>query len=151
MGDHGLRIEAASSYIRSLGERNDSGMDSLIDFWGEVEQVWQGAVFGTGVGKVLIGLGVLLLAVLARGVFTRLVLGTLGRLTRRTSSQVDDSLLEVLRQPLRFVFVILGLYLAARIVPFPAEVDLFLTRLVRSLIAFTILSSTLSSTTLLTN
>lgn len=113
-------------------------MQELMDFWGQVQDVWQSAIFGTGVGKILLGLGVLLVAVLLRGLFTRMVLGSVQRLTKRTESTLDDDLLNALRQPLRFVFVILGLYMATQIAPFPPEVDAFLTRLVRSLIAFTI-------------
>lgn len=113
-------------------------MDSLIAFWAEVVTVWETAVYGTGVGKVLIGLGILLLAVIVRGLFTRVVLGTLHRATSRTETTIDDGVVDALRQPLRFVFIIIGLYLAMGVIPFPAEVDLFLTKLVRSLIAFTI-------------
>lgn len=113
-------------------------MESLIAFWAEVVTVWDTAIFGTGIGKVLIGLGVLLLAIVVRGLFTRLVLGALHRATSRTATTVDDHVVDALRQPLRFVFIILGIYLAAGVIPLPIEVDLFLTKLVRSLIAFTI-------------
>ncbi len=113
-------------------------MESMSGLWAEVLSVWQTALFGVGVGQVLSALAVFILFLLLRRVFTRIVLGTLGSITRRTMNAFDDELITALEQPLRFVFVIIGLYAAIQVVSFPEEIDVLLTRLVRSLIAFAI-------------
>ncbi|MDP7460288.1 MAG: mechanosensitive ion channel family protein [Alphaproteobacteria bacterium] len=113
-------------------------MESMSGLWTEVLSVWQTALFGVGVGQVLSALAVFILFLLLRRVFTRIVLGTLGSITRRTMNAFDDELITALEQPLRFVFVIIGLYAAIQVVSFPEEIDVLLTRLVRSLIAFAI-------------
>ena len=107
-------------------------------FWAEAVTVWQTAVFGIGVGQVLLALAVFLAFLLLRRVFTRLVLATLGGIARRTRSRFDDELIAALEQPLQFVFIVIGLYAAIQAVELPDQVEVLLTRVVRSLIAFTI-------------
>ena len=113
-------------------------MESITGLWAEAVTVWQTAVFGVGVGQVLLALAVFLLFLLLRRVFTRVVLVAASGITRRTETEFDDELIAALEQPLRFVFIIIGLYAATQVVDFPEQVEALLTRLVRSLIAFTI-------------
>jgi MscS family membrane protein len=110
----------------------------MTGLWAEVVTVWQTAVFGIGIGQVLLALATFILFLLFRRVFTRVVLATLGSITRRTKTAFDDELIAALEQPLRFVFVVIGLYAAMQVVSFPDQAELLLTRLVRSFIAFTI-------------
>ncbi len=113
-------------------------METSAALWAEVVTVWQTAVFGVGIGQVLLALLVFLGFLLLRQVFTRIVLAAMSGITRRTKTGFDDDLIEALEQPLRFVFVIVGIYAATRVVSLPEQADLVLTRLIRSLIAFTI-------------
>lgn len=113
-------------------------MEILASLWAEVAIVWQTAVFGVGVGQVLAALLVFLGFILLRRLFTRIVLVALSGITRRTQSRFDDELFTALEQPLRFVFVIIGLYAASQTMELPDQADVVLTRLIRSLIAFTI-------------
>ena len=47
-----------------------------------------------------------------RGLFARFVLGWLGRLTARTKTEIDDMLREAIERPLKFFFVVLGVFFA---------------------------------------
>jgi len=113
-------------------------MESITGLWAEVVTVWQTAVFGVGVGQVLLALTTFVLFLLLRRVFTRIVLASLGGITRRTKTSFDDELIAALEAPLRFVFIIIGLYAATQVVSFPDQIEILLTRLVRSFIAFAI-------------
>lgn len=113
-------------------------IETATDFLREFRLVWDTAIFDIGVGPLLLALAIMLVAVLARGLFSRIVIGFTRRLTQRTRTRLDDDLVEALEGPLRFVFVIAGLYVSARVLALPLQVDLFMTRLVRSLIAFAI-------------
>lgn len=113
-------------------------MTDLQEFWAQVEQVWRQGAFGVEIDRIILAIAVFLVFVFLRGLFGRFVLDVLRRLAARTRSTVDDRLVEVIEEPVRFVFLVLGLFLATRIAPLPADVDLFLERVVRSLIAFTI-------------
>ncbi|MBT7760254.1 MAG: mechanosensitive ion channel, partial [Rhodospirillaceae bacterium] len=110
----------------------------MAGLWAEAVTVWQTAVLGVGVGQVLLALAVFIVFLILRRIFTRIVLAILGNITRRTVTQFDDELIAALEQPLRFVFIIVGIYAATQVVSFPEQIDVLLTRVVRSLIAFAI-------------
>lgn len=113
-------------------------MQSTIDFWTEVVTVWNTAVFGVGLGPIFIGLVIFVGFLVLRRLFTRVVLVALNGISRRTKTKFDDQLIVALEQPMRFVFVIIGLYAATRFVSLPTQVDGVMTQLIRSMIAFTI-------------
>ena len=113
-------------------------MASLERFWSIVDEVWSTALFGTGVGPMLAALVVFAGFIFARGLFTRIVLKFLAGIAKRTKNEFDDQLVEALERPLRFVFVILGIFFAGEVAPFPPDVSAFLDKLVRSLVAFTV-------------
>ena len=92
-------------------------METSAALWAEVVTVWQTAVFGVGIGQVMLALLVFLGFLLLRQVFTRIVLAAMGGITRRTETEFDDELVEALEQPLRFVFVV---------VLMPSFLDVFL-------------------------
>lgn len=107
-------------------------------FWNEVVRVWENGAFGVDMDKILIALGVFVAFVVLRGLFSRFILSIMHRMARRTANTVDDEVVIALEPPLRFVFIVVGLFFATRVAPFPAEVDLFFGKVIRSLIAFTI-------------
>ena len=113
-------------------------MDTLSGFWNEVVTVWRAGVGGVDLGHVLTALAVFILFLLLRRFLARILIDFLRRFTKRTRTEIDDAVLTALEAPLRFLFVVMGFYAASQVAPFPSEVELFLGRAVRSLIAFTI-------------
>ena len=103
-------------------------MQSTIDFWTEVVTVWNTAVFGVGLGPIFIGLVIFVGFLVLRRLFTRVVLVALNGISRRTKTKFDDQLIVALEQPMRFVFVIIGLYAATRFVSLPTQVDGVMTQ-----------------------
>ncbi len=112
--------------------------DTFEAFWRIVMSVWSSAVFGVGVSSIIVALGIFILFLVLRGVFARFAIRFLIRLAKRTKTEFDDQLIEAIDLPLRFVFVVVGLFIAADLVSLPADIHLILTRLVRSLVAFVI-------------
>ncbi len=110
----------------------------MTELWRQVVDVWQSAVFGVGVGQVLLALTIFTGFLLLRRIFTRIVLAALSGVTRRTSTQFDDELIEALEAPLRFVFIIIGFYGATQAIDVAPDIEAILIRIERSLIAFTI-------------
>lgn len=113
-------------------------LDQLTRFWELTVEVWNQGVFGIDVSRLLIGLLILLVAVVVRRLFARLVSNRLAALTRRTDSRIDDAIVGALEPPLRFVPLVLGVFLAAEYLGLPTELDVVAENLVRSLIAFTL-------------
>ena len=113
-------------------------MSEVREFWAVVIDVWQAGIYGVDLGQILVSIAVFLLFLGLRRLFSASVIGLLHQWTRRTRYTFDDQLLDALREPLRFVFVVVGFYVAVRIAPFPEDVDAVLNRITRTLILFTI-------------
>ena len=121
-----------------MRRQQSSKQDGMHEFISIIVSVWNTAVFGIGIGPVITALAVLALSLLARGVFTRFVLSFFRVMAQRTENKFDDQLVDALELPVRFVFVVIGIYIASQIAPFPDFIDVILLKLVRSLIVFTI-------------
>ena len=113
-------------------------MDSDSGFWTQVETVWRTGVLGTSIGEILTALGVFLVFMVLRHLFSRFVVTLLTKMTQRTQTKIDDLLLEAIQEPLKFLFVVIGFYVAMQMVPLSEDVDAFVSQLTRSMIAFTI-------------
>ncbi|MBN08489.1 MAG: hypothetical protein CMM45_11745 [Rhodospirillaceae bacterium] len=103
----------------------------FIDVWGET-------FLGVSVGQLAIAVVVLLLALLLRRFFARVVIARLNRWARKTSSEIDDQILSALQQPLMFLFIIIGLSIIVQWIPFGADAEDILVKILQSFIAFTI-------------
>ncbi|MBO6826062.1 MAG: mechanosensitive ion channel family protein [Sneathiella sp.] len=114
-------------------------MEELVsNFWDILKDVWGSGYMGIEFSAVIPSVGVLLLALTFRGVFTRFVVNRLVGMTRRTKNSFDDHIIDALEGPIRFVPVVIGVYAAIELSGL-ADQRLFdgaTDNLVRSLIVF---------------
>ena len=113
-------------------------MDRLEVFAALVGEVWRAGVLGIDLSDVLTALGVFIILVLIRGLFTRIVISRLKRWAARTENTLDDAALAALEPPLRFVPIVMGAYFVKQILPFEGASETVATDFVRSLVAFVI-------------
>lgn len=114
------------------------GVSDLQEFWLLVVDVWENGLFGIDIGQITIALSIFVLLLLVRNLFTRFVISRLEKLVARTETELDDTLVEALRNPIRFVPVVLGVFLATSYLSLSDELQIFASNINRSLIAFTI-------------
>ncbi|MEN3975508.1 mechanosensitive ion channel family protein [Emcibacter sp. SYSU 3D8] len=114
------------------------GMDRVNDFWTLTVEVWTHGLLGTTVGDILIAIGIVLVAVVVRRLFSHIVVVNLKKATARTRNQFDDAAVDAIAPPLRLVPVILGLYLAFRYLEPAPEYWVTLELIIRSMVAFAI-------------
>ena len=81
-------------------------MQSMIEFWNEVAAVWNEGIFGVGIDPFLLGLAIVIFFIVLRSLFTRIVLSALRGITSRTKNELDNRLIVVVEEPLRFVFIL---------------------------------------------
>ena len=117
--------------MENLGEK-------LGAFWRLVVDVWENGVLGVDIGTMAVALGVFVFFLVIRRLFTRFVIGTLRRWTRRTATELDDKLLAALQGPIRFLPIVLGVFFAAEYLHLSGTVKEIADNLVRSLIAYAI-------------
>ena len=99
-------------------------MDSLIEFWAIVVDVWRNAAFGASFGRIVIGVGAFALFLVVRRLFARFVIGWLKRLSARTTTEIDDRTIDALDKPLRFVPIVFGFFIATEVLELQGSIDL---------------------------
>lgn len=115
-----------------------SKFETLSDFWALVVEVWNQGAFGYDVGTILTALGVFLLFMAFRGLFTRFVLSRLHGWAEKTTNEVDDAVVDALKPPIRFIPVVMGIFFALSIFEFEGD-GLELAGLInRTLVVFTL-------------
>ena len=113
-------------------------MEQLNDFWTLIKDVWQEGFLGINIGQILIAIFIIVLFILIRGLFSRFILATFHRIARRTKSQIDDDLLNAIGPPIRFIPIILGIFITTEFLGLEGELAAFSDNLLRSLIVLTI-------------
>ena len=113
-------------------------MDSLIEFWAIIVDVWNNAAFGTNLGRIVVGVVVLALFVVVRRLFARFVISWLKRLTSKTVTKIDDLTIDALEKPLRFVFIVFGFFIATEVLQLEGTFDAIASKITRSLVTLTL-------------
>ena len=111
---------------------------SLEESWRFLQTTWEQGVFGVGYNSVLYAVIALLIALFLRGLFARWVLKMIRSVAAGTETKMDDALVEALAGPLKFVFLIVGVDVAFRIMPLDEGARAAGDQLVRSLIAIAV-------------
>ncbi|MDZ7783732.1 MAG: mechanosensitive ion channel family protein [Halioglobus sp.] len=110
----------------------------MRDFWALVVEVWQEGVYGIPVADSLVALAIFCAFLLIRNLVTRIVLGALERATKRSKTEIDERVLGALRDPIRFIPVVMGLFFATGSLDVGEETAAFFYNVNRSLVAFTL-------------
>jgi MscS family membrane protein len=129
------------------GESLIMDMATLGEFWDLVQQVWREGVFGVNVAEILIALMILLLFMVFRNLFSRFVLRALDRAASRTSSDIDNRIVNALYEPIRFIPVVMGVFFALSVLDVDEGTREVFYQVNRSLIAFTLFWAFYSITT----
>ncbi|WP_259780867.1 mechanosensitive ion channel family protein [Aestuariispira ectoiniformans] len=111
-------------------------MEKLQKFWDIVVHVWQEGYMGIDFGRIFTAIAIFLLFLVFRRVFSRVVLRYISRLSRRTKTEADDRLLRAVKNPVRFIPVLLGLFFAEEYLNLTGDMQAFADNVVRSLVIF---------------
>ena len=114
----------------------DEAQDRFEAFVGRAAEIWEVGVFGLELGTALSALAVFAACLLLRGPFSRLVVGRLARWAEKTENRVDDAAVQALEPPLRFLPLVVGLFLVKEILPLAGLAESIADDVLRSLAAF---------------
>ena len=109
-------------------------MESFNSFSNLFFDVWNNGVFGINATDIIISLIIFLLFYLLRRLIARFILNRLSKLVTKTSTQIDDAVIEVLDGPLKFFPVVIGFFIASSYLDLSEQNQVFLDLLNRSLI-----------------
>jgi MscS family membrane protein len=127
-------------------------MDQLPDWWPRIagpppwaqeaiayfETLWSQGVFGMTYGQIFTVVGVLLLALLVRGLFARTVVRAITRAAAGTKTNLDDALVKSISEPLKLVPIIIGVYIAINLIELAEETRIIADMILSSLVAVSI-------------
>ncbi|MGB0719667.1 MAG: mechanosensitive ion channel family protein [Bdellovibrionales bacterium] len=108
------------------------------DFETLVISVWKDGLLGVDIGSILIALLIFFGFLLIRGIFSRYVLHKLHNFAAKSTTRLDDKIVDALIPPVKFIPIILGIFFAAQYLDLSAQAQGFVMKIERSLIAFTI-------------
>ena len=114
----------------------------MIEEWKDFEtlviDVWQHGLMGVDVGSILIALLIFIGFLFIRGIFSRVVLNRLHSWAGKSTTKLDDKIVDALIPPIKFVPVILGVFFSAHYLDLSEDSEKFIIQVERSMIAFTI-------------
>jgi MscS family membrane protein len=109
-------------------------MDTLRDLWAMAVDVWRNGVFGVDISRGIIVIAILAASVLVRGLFARLVMAQLKAWIRRSKTRLDDQVVAAVEGPIRFVPVIVGVFIATTYLGLEGIVSTIVDNINRSLV-----------------
>ena len=113
-------------------------MENLAEFWALVVDVWQNGFAGIDIGRFIGALLILAVFVVIRDLLTRLFEGRLRALARRSTTKIDDAMVDALVPPFKLVPPTIGIFFAAQFLGVQDIYADIANNLVSSLIAFVI-------------
>ncbi len=111
---------------------------SFNDFITLIKDVWEHGAYGVDVGKITLALLVFFFFLIIRRLFSKFIINRLKALARKTKNDMDDQVIEALEDPLRFMPVVIGVFLATEILILSEGLQQGAYNLNRSLITFNI-------------
>ncbi len=109
----------------------EGAQSSLLELQEFLNQVF----LGIPLYRFVLALLVFFAFIFLRKIFVLIIIRSLRRLTKKTKTEIDDILLSIISKPAVFIFVILGVYLALRILGIEVEL---INRILKSLIIFVV-------------
>ena len=109
-------------------------MESFNSFKNLFLDVWKNGVFGINATDIIVSLVIFLFFYLLRRLIARFILNRLSKLVTKTTTQIDDTVIEVLDGPLKFFPVVIGFFIASSYLSLSEQNQDFLDLLNRSLI-----------------
>ena len=110
----------------------------MNDFLNIVISVWNNGAFGVNFSNIVIGLLILFVFVFFRSIFTSLVMSRLRAVVKKSSNQIDDEVLDAFKEPIKFIPIVVGVYIASTYIDLNETLQIFADNFNRSLITILI-------------
>jgi len=109
-------------------------MSTINDFIELFLDVWQKGIFGINASEIIIGFIIFLLFYVLRRLFARFIIGRLNKIVLKSKNTLDDTIVNVIEGPLKFLPVVIGFFIASSYIDFTNQVQNFFDLVNRTLI-----------------
>ena len=113
-------------------------MDVFVNFKDLFLSVWEKGILGINFLEILIGIGIFLIFLIFRGLISKLIIKKLEVISKRTTNNLDDTFVNSLIGPVRFLPIVLGFFFASYYMTFEADTREFVNNINRTLITILI-------------
>ncbi|MDC3152158.1 mechanosensitive ion channel family protein [Pelagibacteraceae bacterium] len=113
-------------------------MNVLENFQNLFIEIWQQGIAGINFTQIGLGIVILLLFLLLRGLISSFILKRLENYVAKTSNKFDDALVEASTGPVKFLPIVLGIFVASSYMEFDGKMLIFVDNINRSLITILI-------------
>ena len=125
--------------VKTLGQQEQKSMNKDVEeFKTIVADVWNNGLMGIDIGSIIVALAIFFAFLLIRGVFSKYVLNHLHKWAEKSTTKLDDKIVDALIPPIKFIPIILGIFFASQSMELSDAANDLILKLERSLIAFTI-------------
>ena len=109
-------------------------MSSVNEFLNLFSDVWTSGLFGINVSEIIIGLIIFLIFYVLRSFFARFVIGRLYKIVKKTKTDIDNVVIEVIEGPLKFLPIVIGFFIATSYIEFNANIIILIEKINRTFI-----------------
>ncbi len=109
-------------------------MEAINSFKQLFLEVWNEGIFGLNASEIIVGFIIFLIFYVLRRLFAKFIISKLNKLVNRTSNKIDNTVVEVIEGPLKFLPIVLGFFIATSYIELSIEVQGFIDLFNRTLI-----------------
>ena len=101
-------------------------------------EVWKKGILGVDIFQIIIGLGIFFIFLLFRGFISKVIIKRLKKIAKKTTNKLDDSFVEAMEGPARFLPIVIGFFIASYYLEFSPESQAFIANVNKTLITILI-------------
>ncbi len=113
-------------------------MNILENFKDLFLEIWQQGIAGVNFTQIGLAIAIFLFFLLLRGLIAKFILQRLKNYVAKTSNKFDDALVEASAGPIKFIPIVLGIFMATSYMEFDGKMSVFVDNINRSLITILI-------------
>jgi MscS family membrane protein len=100
--------------------------------------VWSKGIRGVDIFQILIGIGIFFIFLIFRGIISKVIIKRLEAISKRTTNKLDDTFVNAMEGPARFLPIVLGFFIASYYMSFGEEARAVVDTINRTLITILI-------------
>jgi len=96
--------------------------------------VWNKGILGVDIFQILIGIGIFLIFLVFRGIISKVIIKKLESIAKKTTNKLDDTFVQSMEGPARFLPIVLGFFIASYYMSFSEDGRVIVDTINRTLI-----------------
>ncbi|MDC0152806.1 mechanosensitive ion channel [Candidatus Pelagibacter sp.] len=109
-------------------------MELLNNFKSLFLSVWDRGILGVDIFQILVGIGIFFIFLIFRGIISKVIIKRLESIAKRTTNKFDDTFVQAMVGPARFLPIVVGFFIASYYMSFSEDSRVVVDTINRTLI-----------------